>query len=342
MFPELAAKIIFIGGLPLETRKSDLFEYLSLYSEVDWLSMGQDKVTGEFRGFAYLLLADELKASDLLEKKFIDFKGVKVGIQRWKASCDYISDKDSSLKRKVFLKGLGELVNEAELKEYFSKFGTVEYAEIRRDHLTKESRRIGFILFENEASATSCLAKKNHFLKSRRIYCKECKSKREKTQLQENQLNNCSNKSSNRWINLHSNFLSPNQLNKSAVLGPEALSTIDTKPPSIQEVSTMSNSDQDKLNVLDQSMVRIDDSLGPKPSTDKTDTLPALGFCAHRSDNSVSTASNQGLCAPKAHKSKQDLSRLLFSEPFIPALVDQRTKNNKPIQIEYFTLPGNI
>ncbi len=344
MFPELAAKILFLGGLPLETRRTDLVALLSLFSEVVWLSMALDRVTGGFKGYAFTLLADDEKSRCLLQKKTIDFMGVKVGVLRWKASCDYINDKDSNLKKKVFLKGLEVTVDDAELYQYFSKFGTVEFAEVRRDHLTKQSRRIGFILFEKEASASSCLAKKNHYLKNRRIHCKPCKSKKEKEQLQEEYLNNRSESWSERLSEDPSHAKSSISNEKFAILGTQGInmSAVCTPQKPLEVTSKHFSSPQESLSVLDDPQMHQHGNLEAKVSKDDPFVIAPIGFCAHRSDYSISTASNEGLPTPRGYKSRGDLSRLLFSQPYVPSPVDELKPKKKPIQIEYFTLPGNF
>lgn len=48
-----------------------------------------------------------------------------------------------------------------ELKDFFSKYGTVAEHEIIRDHATKRSRGFGFIVFENEQDVDSILVNGN-------------------------------------------------------------------------------------------------------------------------------------------------------------------------------------
>ena len=347
MYPELAAKILFIGGLPLNTSRNQLFTYLSVFSEVIWLSIGFDRATGEFKGYAYALLKDVLKAECLLQKKTMEFMGVNIGILRWKASCDYINDKDSNLKRKLFLKGLEESVDDSDLFNYFSKFGTVEFAEVRRDHLTKQSRRIGFILFEKEESVTRCLAKKSHYLKNRRFHCKPCKSKREKDQLLEESQIKSSNSCSDKISQIVSDLTLPISEIENTILGTEVLNkcALFTQPLLPLEVmSKITQSSRESVSVLDDQPFHLQHpSLNEKDRDGESNGLTNLGYCAFRSENSHSTKdSNGSLHTPRIHKPKADLSKMFFSKPFTPLSAVPSIKSNKPINIEYFTLPGNL
>lgn len=179
--PALTSRILFIGGLPVETTEKDLSQFLHIYSQIVWLQMGLDRQSNEFRGYAYTILADESAAEKLVLARGVVFKGVTVGVMRWRASCDYINQKDSWLKRKVFVKNLEYETSEPDLIKYFSRFGKVEIAEVRRDHLTKESRRIGYIQFFEETDAEKCLAVKKHYINRRRVEVKKCKSKQEQS-----------------------------------------------------------------------------------------------------------------------------------------------------------------
>ena len=344
MHSHLASKILFIGGLPLNTQRQELIEFFSEISEVIWLRMGVDGRSKFFRGYAYILLSDDCMAEQLVQEKNLWFGAVRIGLSRWKSSCEYINEKNSDLKRKVFVKNLDGYIDESHLMDYFSKFGTVKFAEVRRDHLTKQSRRIGFILFEKEASASSCLAKKNHYLKNRRIHCKPCKSKKEKEQLQEEYLNNRSESWSERLSEDPSHAKSSISNEKFAIFGTQGInmSAVCTAQKPLEVTSKHFSSPQESLSVLDDPQMHQHGNLEAKVSKDDPFVIAPIGFCAYRSDYSISTASNEGLPTPRGYKSRGDLSRLLFSQPYVPSPGDELKPKKKPIQIEYFTLPGNF
>ena len=340
MFPELAAKILFLGGLPLETRRTDLVALLSLFSEVVWLSMALDKVTGGFKGYAFTLLADDEKSQCLLQKKTIDFMGVKVGVLRWKASCDYINDKDSNLKKKVFLKGLEVTVDDAELYQYFSKFGTVEFAEVRRDHLTKQSRRIGFILFEKEEAALKCLEKKKHFINNKKVDCRACKSKLEKLQASESGKRNCSKSNSiNSQKDNSDQYLAsstqPDYSREQNTAGGQMQTNRDHLSESFESVyhspSLLDGKKkrQDYLTSISQDQIEV--------STLHSQLQPLN--CAQYSTLWSSVNTRRSMTKPTF---KHD--SINISKP--KQLISPRTFNEKtfkkPVQIAYFTLPGQL
>jgi RNA recognition motif-containing protein len=53
-------------------------------------------------------------------------------------------------RRKIFVRKLGKNLTEADLNEYFSKFGPVSTTEILRDANTQKSRRVAYVTFERQ------------------------------------------------------------------------------------------------------------------------------------------------------------------------------------------------
>jgi len=98
-----------------------------------------------------------------------------IGVTLWKDPKEYLDDKAKVLKRKVFIKRLTSTSTDEDLHEYFSQFGKVEKAEVRRNHADNSSRRIAYVTFQKEEDASRCLNTKLHLLNGREIVCKKCK-----------------------------------------------------------------------------------------------------------------------------------------------------------------------
>ena len=58
---------------------------------------------------------------------------------------------------------------EQELKKYFSRFGTVVFANIKREQETGNSRGFGFIRFESFDSQQKAMEQQNHEIEGRNI-----------------------------------------------------------------------------------------------------------------------------------------------------------------------------
>ncbi|XP_048252320.1 F-box/LRR-repeat protein 3-like [Haliotis rufescens] len=72
--------------------------------------------------------------------------------------CSDIESEDKyGLQRKIFVGNVGYWVSWQQLKDFFSKFGTVTYTHIVKDHLKKRPRGIAFVSFATEEEADSVL-----------------------------------------------------------------------------------------------------------------------------------------------------------------------------------------
>jgi squid-like protein len=71
--------------------------------------------------------------------------------------------------RKIFVGGLSWETTESDLRQYFSKFGTVSECTLKTDPETGRSRGFGFVLFEDGSSVDGVLAEGTHTLHGRNI-----------------------------------------------------------------------------------------------------------------------------------------------------------------------------
>lgn len=71
--------------------------------------------------------------------------------------------------RKIFVGGISWEVSQDELKEYFSRFGTVTDCTLKTDPNTGRSRGFGFVQFSDVSSVDRVLAEKPHELKGKTI-----------------------------------------------------------------------------------------------------------------------------------------------------------------------------
>ncbi|KAJ8664790.1 hypothetical protein QAD02_006452 [Eretmocerus hayati] len=71
--------------------------------------------------------------------------------------------------RKLFVGGLTRNTTEAELKEYFGKFGEIESVSIKMDPYTGVSRGFAFMVFQNPKAIDKLLAAGDHYINKRKV-----------------------------------------------------------------------------------------------------------------------------------------------------------------------------
>lgn len=174
--PEFTGRILFVGGIHKSCDQRELHDYLKVFDEVIWLRIEIDPVTGLSKGHAFTILSSKIGQDKVLNQKKHKLRDLHIGISVWKSSKEYLNEKDQNMKRKIFIKRLASECTESDLIEYFSLFGPIEKAEIRRNHSDNSSRKIAFLIFEHESDACACLNTKMHSINGRDIIVKRCRN----------------------------------------------------------------------------------------------------------------------------------------------------------------------
>ena len=68
-------KNLYVGNLPFQTTKEELYTLFESYGTVERVTMPRDIVTGEVRGFAFVEMRDENAAAEAIR----DLNGSKFG-----------------------------------------------------------------------------------------------------------------------------------------------------------------------------------------------------------------------------------------------------------------------
>merc|ERR1712055_297819 len=77
--------------------------------------------------------------------------------------------------RKLFAGGLSQDTSETDLAEDFSKYGTVESVDLKKDNVTQRSRGFGFVLFKDSQALDMAVAESFHTIKGKKIEPRKAK-----------------------------------------------------------------------------------------------------------------------------------------------------------------------
>jgi len=86
-------------------------------------------------------------------------------------------DEKPSDDRKIFVGGLSWETRDAQLKEYFEKFGEVETVNLKLNPQTGRSRCFAFVIFKEPATVTAVFAAGDHAINSKKVDVKQAKAK---------------------------------------------------------------------------------------------------------------------------------------------------------------------
>jgi squid-like protein len=67
--------------------------------------------------------------------------------------------------RKLFVGGLPQEANDADIKEYFGQYGEIENVNLKMDPQTGRSRGFAFIVFKDSPSLNAASAQEAHVIK---------------------------------------------------------------------------------------------------------------------------------------------------------------------------------
>ncbi|BHF66511.1 hypothetical protein SprV_0200952900 [Sparganum proliferum] len=195
---------IFVGQLNQETMEADLEAYFSKFGTVRRAKIITDRDTGWPRGFGFVTFADAGTMNDGVLEACHFLHGRRLNVSPSMLRSDYLSRRtqhqvqsarrgvsNPNKMRKVpphtAAKGNNDAVDitsgnqtilvgqlkrgttKADLKAYFSKFGTVRRAKIISDRNTGVSRGFGFVTFADAGTMNDGVLEVCHFLNGCRL-----------------------------------------------------------------------------------------------------------------------------------------------------------------------------
>ncbi|XP_051528897.1 DAZ-associated protein 1 isoform X6 [Myxocyprinus asiaticus] len=175
---------LFVGGLDWSTTQETLRNYFCQYGEVVDCVIMKDKSTNQSRGFGFVKFKDPNCVRTVLDTKPHSLDGRNIdpkpctprGMQPektrakdgWKGS-----KSDSNKSKKIFVGGIPHNCGEAELREYFNRFGVVTEVVMIYDAEKQRPRGFGFITFEAEQSVDQAVNMHFHDIMGKKVEVKK-------------------------------------------------------------------------------------------------------------------------------------------------------------------------
>lgn len=157
-------RTLFVGGLSWDTTARDLKEYFGKYGEIVKGTIKTDPDTNRSRGFGFILFATTTSIDKVLAEKEHRLQGRPIDPKR--------ANPKPPMK-KVFVGGVDPDMSEADIREFFVKFGKIDSVELPFDKMKGARRKFCFIEFETEAGANAVLDKGTHSLGSKDVQVKK-------------------------------------------------------------------------------------------------------------------------------------------------------------------------
>ncbi|CAH2293044.1 DAZ-associated 1 isoform X4 [Pelobates cultripes] len=186
---------LFVGGLDWSTTQETLRNYFSQYGEVVDCVIMKDKTTNQSRGFGFVKFKDPNCVGTVLASRPHTLDGRNIdpkpctprGMQPersrpregWQQK---ESRTESSKSNKIFVGGIPHNCGEAELRDYFKRFGVVTEVVMIYDAEKQRPRGFGFITFEDEQSVDQAVNMHFHDIMGKKVEVKRAEPRDSKSQ----------------------------------------------------------------------------------------------------------------------------------------------------------------
>lgn len=164
------SKTLFVGGLAFTTTEKDLEKYFRKFGDIEKVNIVKDRKTKASKGYGFVFFASQDPVDQITSQKHT-IKGRLVDCQEAKKKDEKKSYKEQLSKTRIFVTCLGESVNNADMRNYFSQFGPLKSAYVIRDPDTERSLGFGFVIFEKPGDARKIIRKEGLVLKGGKINC---------------------------------------------------------------------------------------------------------------------------------------------------------------------------
>ncbi|XP_061034159.1 heterogeneous nuclear ribonucleoprotein D-like [Eubalaena glacialis] len=151
---------MFIGGIPRDTSKQALLEYLTQFGEMIDFTIKTYPDSGVSRGFGFVLFKDSAAVEKVLQVKEHKLDGRTIDLKRAKA----IELKPPP--RRVFVGGLNPQLSEEKIREYFGAFGVIENIDLPVSPGTNKRRAFCFITYTDGKPVKKLLEARYHQIDS--------------------------------------------------------------------------------------------------------------------------------------------------------------------------------
>ncbi|KAM4809422.1 DAZ-associated protein 1 isoform 1-T1 [Rhinophrynus dorsalis] len=186
---------LFVGGLDWSTTQETLRSYFSQYGEVVDCVIMKDKTTNQSRGFGFVKFKDPNCVGTVLASRPHTLDGRNIdpkpctprGMQpertrprdNWQQKA---TRTESNRSTKIFVGGIPHNCGEAELREYFKRFGVVTEVVMIYDAEKQRPRGFGFITFEDEQSVDQAVNMHFHDIMGKKVEVKRAEPRDSKIQ----------------------------------------------------------------------------------------------------------------------------------------------------------------
>ena len=178
-----AMRKLFIGGLNYNTTEQGMKSYFEKFGDLEDAVIMKFPDSGRSRGFGFITYARASMVDECQQSRPHEIDGKEVECKRATPRSSAKSPEAQASVKKLFISNLTEEMSDADLSNYFSKFGNVTVVEQMKWNDTGKKRGFGFIEFDDYDAVDKICLLGAHVLMGKRLEVKKALSKQEMSML---------------------------------------------------------------------------------------------------------------------------------------------------------------
>uniref|UniRef100_A0A8C5CL09 Heterogeneous nuclear ribonucleoprotein A1-like n=1 Tax=Gadus morhua TaxID=8049 RepID=A0A8C5CL09_GADMO len=176
--PEQLRKL-FIGGLSFETTDESLRAHFEQWGTLTDCVVMRDTGSKRSRGFGFVTYSTVEEVDAGMDARPHKVDGRMVEPKRAVSREDSNKPGAHVTVKKIFVGGIKEDTEEAQLRDYFSQFGKIDLVEIMTDRNTGKRRGFAFVTFDDHDSVDRIVIQKYHTVNCHNCEVRKALSKQE-------------------------------------------------------------------------------------------------------------------------------------------------------------------
>ncbi|CAK7334483.1 unnamed protein product [Dovyalis caffra] len=169
---------VFVHGFSWDTTRQDLASAFEPFGEIEECNVVTDKATGKAKGYGFVLFKSRKAAISALKEakrmvgdRMASCQLASVGSSNAAAAAAAKGKELDGGVRKIYVSNVGVGIDKEKLRDFFEKFGEIEYGPIGFDKETGKSRGYALFVYKTVEGAKKVLEEPHKMFEGQQLRC---------------------------------------------------------------------------------------------------------------------------------------------------------------------------